>query len=369
MGVEEEYQLIDPATGSLVSCATAVRAGDWTGDLAPELQETTIEIGTPVCTSADAVREDLMRLRFRAGAVSAASGVALLAAGLHPFSRWEGHHRPLVPRYQDIEQRYGRIARDEHIFGMHVHVAVPPELDRLALMNVARHLLPHLLALSASSPFFEGEDTGFDSYRTVLWRRWPNSGVPPRFGAAAEYERYVELLHASGTIADRKNLYWSLRVHPAYPTLEFRVTDVCPRLDDAVAIAALARAIVVGAAEGILVDPGAHPLEQELLRVNEWRVARDGLEAELVDTLGGHDHFPVRDAIRRLLDRLAPVAERLGDSGWFADVERILASGNAAQRLRARYARTGDMRQVVEWLAAESLSGTGLDRKARKEPA
>lgn len=367
LGVEEEYQLVDPATGGLRSVASEVRAGDWTGDLAPELQETTVEIGTRICSTPGEVQEELARLRFRAATVSAAGNAALVAAGLHPFSRWEGHRRPDADRYREIERRYGRIATDEHIFGMHVHVAVPPGIERLHVVNVARHLLPHLLALSASSPFFEGGDTGFASFRTILWRRWPNSGIPPRFRTDADYERFVDALQASGLIMDRKNLYWSLRIHPAYPTVEFRVTDVCPSLADAVAIAALARTIVVAVAEGVLEDRTTRRLasgtEQELLRTNEWRVAREGLDAEIIDALDGGTHFPLRDALRRLLDRLLPIAESTGDVACYPAIEQILERGNAAARMRSIVAQGGTLGDVVDWLRRESVAGTGVDRR------
>jgi carboxylate-amine ligase len=368
IGVEEEYQLVDPETGALRSSATALRDDDWTGELVAELQETTIEIGTPVCGSAAEAETHLARLRLQAATVAAAHGLAIVAAGLHPFSAWEGHERPPLERYRAIEARYGRIARDEHIFGMHVHVAVPADSDRLQLMNVLRHYLPHLLALSASSSFFEGADTGFASYRTIMWRRWPNSGIPPRFTSAAEFERYVQLMLDAGVMADPWNLYWSMRPHPKYPTLEFRVTDVCPDLDDAVAIAALARALVHAAVTGVLTDDATRhmpaTLEHELVRINEWRVARDGLDGRLIDSRTGAGHRAVRDAIRALLDRVSRSAAELGDTAALAHIERILERGNAAERMRVRHRDGAGLRELVQWLAAESLIGTGMDRRA-----
>jgi glutamate---cysteine ligase / carboxylate-amine ligase len=367
VGVEEEYQLVDPASGGMRSRATAVREDDWSGELVAELQETTIEIGTPVCGSAAEAVAHLQRLRFQANTAAQAQGLAIVAAGLHPFSRWEGHHRPPLERYQAIEQRYGRIARDEHIFGMHIHVGVPEELDRVGIMNVVRHYLPHLLALSASSPFMEGADTGFASFRTIMWRRWPNSGIPPRFDSESAFRRYVDLLLDSGTMADPWNLYWSLRPHPKYPTIEFRVTDVCPSVRDAAAIAALARALVHAAARGTLaVDPAAEVapvLQQELLRINEWRTARDGLDGRLVDTTSGSGHEDTRDAIRRLLVRVAGSADELGEAAALEHVETILERGSAADRMRRRYAEYGNMEDVVAWLVRETLLGTGLDRR------
>jgi glutamate---cysteine ligase / carboxylate-amine ligase len=367
LGVEEEYQLVDPATGALRSHASELRREDWTGELVAELQETTIEIGTPICSSAEEAASQLERLRFQAGTVAGAHGLAIVAAGLHPFSTWEGHERPALARYRTIEARYGRIARDEHIYGMHVHVAVPDGVERLAIINVLRHYLPHMLALSASSPFFEGADTGFASFRTIMWRRWPNSGIPPRFDSDAAYNDYVAILLDAGVMADPWNLYWSTRPHPEYPTIEFRVTDVCPSLQDAVAIAALARALVHAASTGVLTDDVSDSLspaiEQELIRINEWRAARDGLQARLIDAHTGTSHQPMRTAIRRLVDRVCRSAETLGDGAALAHIETILQRGSAADRMRQRYEETGSLLDLVEWLATESLVGTGIDRR------
>ena len=368
IGVEEEYQLVDPASGALRSRASDLRREDWTGELVAELQETTIEIGTPVCSDMADAAEHLSRLRLQAGTVAASRGLAIVAAGVHPFSNWEGHERPPLERYRAIEARYGRIARDEHIFGMHVHVGVPDDVDRLRLMNTLRHYLPHMLALSASSSFFEGADTGFASYRTILWRRWPNSGIPPRFESDAEFRSYVDIMLEAGVMADPWNLYWSMRPHPKYPTIEFRVMDVCPSLADAAALTSFARALVHAAATGAITDDArgsvSPSLEQELLRVNEWRVARDGLEGRLIDTVTGSGHQPVRDAIRGVLDRISRSAEQLGDLDTLAHIERILERGNAAERMRVIHRGGASLRGLVDWLVTESMVGTGLDRRA-----
>jgi glutamate---cysteine ligase / carboxylate-amine ligase len=368
LGIEEEYQLVDPVTGALRSHATALREGDWTGELLPELQETTIEIGTPICSSAAEAERQLARLRFQANTVAATHGVAIAAAGVHPFSPWQGHTRPALERYRSIEARYGRIALDEHIFGMHVHVAVPTEVDRLAAINTVRRFLPHLLALSASSPYFEGADTGFASFRSILWRRWPNSGIPPRFTDEQEFRGYVDALLSAGVMADPWNLYWSARPHPKYPTIELRVMDVCPNVGDAAAIAGFGRAIIHAVVTGVIEDDGTtHTsaiVEQELLRVNEWRVARDGLRARVIDPRVEGGHEPVTTAVRRLLDRVARSADALGDTAALAGVETILERGNAADRMRRHHSETETLRGVVRWLTEETMVGTGLDRRA-----
>jgi carboxylate-amine ligase len=366
IGIEEEYQVVEPETGAMRSAGTLVRDADWTDSIIPEMQESTIEIGTPVCASAAEARERLRTLRLQTSAVAASEGLAIIAAGLHPFSRWEGHTIPDERRYREIVTRYGRIARDEHIFGMHIHVAIPEDVDRIPIINVLRHALPLLLALSTSSAFFEGEDTSFASFRTIIWRRWPSSGVTPRFRSQEEFDAYVDVLLASRTIRDRGNLYWSMRPHGKYPTIEFRITDVCPNIDDAVAIAAFARALTVAVREGVIRDrPGTVPdvLEQEMLRVNEWRVARDGLDARILNAMNGTEHDTVRVVLRRTLDILEPVAQQLGDSEALAHVQTILERGTAADRMRTIYAQRSRITDVTDWLQAETLLGVGLDRR------
>jgi carboxylate-amine ligase len=367
IGIEEEYQVVDAATGALRSSGSVVRNADWTSNIVPELQESTVEIGTPICASAASARDELSALRMQTATVAASEGLGIIAAGVHPFSRWEGHTRPDKERYRRIEARYGRIARDEHIFGMHIHVAIDPSVDRIPLMNVLRHYLPQMLALSTSSRFFEGEDTGFASFRSIIWRRWPSSGITPRFASSAEFDAYVDTLLASGVIHDRGNLYWSMRPHTKYPTIEFRVTDVCPNIDDAVAIAAYARALVAAIADGCIADTFCarvpQVLEQEILRVNEWRAAQAGLDARVIDVATGSTSDTVRSRILRTLDVIYPFADALGDSEALARVALVLERGTASDHLRRLYAERQSLVDLVEWLQAETLLGVGMDKR------
>ena len=241
LGVEEEYQLVDAVTGELRNRARHVIAGDWSGDIKPEMQENTVEVETPVCVESTCVRDELARLRLQAAVAAEAQGLRVVAAGVHPFSEWHEQEFTEQEVYLNIRSEYRHLAREQNIFGMHVHVGVPEGIDRVALMNVARLYLPLLLALTASSPFHLGRDTGYASYRSLLWRRWPRSGAPPRFEDAAEMELLLRWLMETGCIDAPGRLYWELRPHHRYPTLEFRVCDVTPRLEDVVAAAALAR--------------------------------------------------------------------------------------------------------------------------------
>jgi glutamate---cysteine ligase / carboxylate-amine ligase len=371
VGVEEEYQLVDGVSGDLRSGARAVLAGDWSDDLRKEIQESTVEIGTRVCDSSAGIRGELRRLRAQTSAAAAAEDLAIVAAGLHPFGDWRAHQLTADDRYARMARTYGRIARDEHNFGMHIHVGL--DGDRMPVLDIVRAFIPVVLALSCSSPFYEGADTGFDSYRTVLWRRWPSAGPPPRFGSEAVYRAYVDDLLRAGMIGDERNLYWMIRPHPQYQTLEFRMCDVCPRLEDAVAIAGLARVLVFAAVEGLL-----RPVESArwsgsaadaALADDCWRAARYGLDARLLIGNDSSGYEVARDAAARLLDTLRPAADALGEGAAFDGVAAVLARGNAASRLRAFHAECDDMPAVTRWLVTETLLGTGMDRRAeRREP-
>lgn len=371
VGVEEEYQLVSPSTWALRSRAREVLETDWSEEIRPETQQTMLEVGTDVCASAVGLGGEIRRLRLQAASAAAAEELRIVAAGLHPFSRWQGQAWSAGERYRRILERYGRVLRTEHIFGMHVHVAVPEGVDRARVMTEVREYTPHLLALSASSPFYEGEDTGYASYRAILAGRLPHSGPPPRFASMREYREFIALLLRSGAIEDEGTVYWSVRPHSRYPTVEFRVCDVCPRVEDAVSVAALARALVAAAAEGRLrhderLDGSA---ADALIGSNEWQAARFGLDAVLADPAAEGGRMPVRDAVQRLLDRLHPVAEALGDGASLARLDTLLGRGNAADRMRAMLPYCGDLPSLVEWTAGESLLGTGLDRRSEQREA
>ncbi len=366
IGVEEEYQLVDAGTGALCSRAREVLTTDWSEEIRPELQETTLEIGSRICRSAAALDVELRRLRFQVATTAAVLGLDIAAAGVHPFSRWEVHRLAQEERYRVIAECYGRIARDEHNFGMHIHIGIPARYDRIRLQNVVRHYVPLLIALSASSPYYEGEDTGYASYRMVLWRRWPNAGIPPRLDSEREYRALLELLLTTGAIGDQRNHYWGVRPHAVYPTLEIRVTDVCPRVEDAVALAALVRALIVAIAEGRLREPAADQSDgtlSTLLAVNEWRAMRYGLDGWMVDPAAPEGRRPVRSAVLRLVDEVAPVAEELGDGDMPGAIAALLERGNAADRMRRVHAAYGGLGAVVEWVIGETKLGTGLDRR------
>ncbi len=368
VGIEEEYQLVDSETGELQSRARDVLALDWGKEIQHEIHETMIEVGTRICSSAEEVSQEVRRLRFQVASTAAAEGLRIVAAGLHPFSRWQDQLDTRSERYDALRARYGRVIRTEHIFGMHVHVAVPTHLDRVRLMTAVRRYLPHLLALSASSPIYEREDTLYASYRAILAQRLPYTGAPPGLNSEDEYRSLLDRLFSAGSIEDAWTIYWNIRPHPEYPTLEFRITDVCPRAGDAVTIALLVRALVVAASAGILEDGSdCDASEDALLASNQWHAARFGLDAVFVNVGTGRGHEPARDSIRRLLDRVEPAGSDFGSNGDLREgIETILERGNGADRIRTTATDCKELTDLVDWLAKESLVGTGLDRRGEQ---
>jgi carboxylate-amine ligase len=367
LGVEEEYQLVDATSGALRSHARYVIAGDWADALKAEMQEHTVEVETRVCERTGCARDDLARLRFTAGVAAEAEGTRVLAAGTHPFSAAEGHAFNPDPVYQSLRQTYRRLAESQAIFGMHVHVGLPPEKDRARVCNVVRLHLPVLLALTASSPFFQGRDTGYASYRAILWRRWPRTGAPPRFESDAEFRRTVRWLVDAGRIDGPARIYWDLRPHHRFPTVEVRVTDCTPRLEDAVVAAALARATVAAAAEGVLEDsPLPSALLDTLLSDNLWRASRFATDAVLGDVERAEPGtIALADAALRLAERVEPVARALGDAEELARLPALLERGPAAFAVRERAGAEGPEAATL-WMAEETMVGTGMDRRTRQ---
>jgi carboxylate-amine ligase len=333
------------------------------------MQQHTIEVETGVCVGTHCVRDDLARLRFQAAVAAEAQGLRIVAAGTHPFSPAAGHPFTEQDVYMAIRDEYRELAETQSIFGMHVHVGLPEGVDRVRVANVARLYLPHLLALTASSPFFEGNDTGYCSFRTLLWRRWPRTGAPPRFENTAEFELLLRWLADTQCIDTPGRLYWDLRPHHRYPTIEFRAQDVTPRLEDAIATAALARAVVAGVAEGVLREPELPgSVAQPLLGENAWRASRDGTEAVFVDLFAPEPRtVPARDAVLGLAETLMPLAEALGDRQALESLGDVFERGCAAVRMREVAEELGgDLQRVTGWVADETLLGLGLDRRSEQ---
>ena len=362
LGVEEEYQLIDAETRELVPRSEPVllEAHDAIGaEVQPELYQSQIEIASPVCHTLGEVRAQLVRLRRGVIEAAARAGNRVAAAGTHPFSHWDA--QPITPkeRYRGIAADYQQIARELVIFGCHVHVGLRDTERRVEVMNRTRAWLAPLLALTANSPFWLGSDTGYASFRTELWNRFPIAGPPQLFESRAEYEALVQALVATGSIEDATKIYWDVRLPERVDTVEFRVTDVCMTVDEAVMIAGLVRGLVRTCyAQALCGDPfvAARP---ELLRAAHWRAARYGLEADLID-LQASRGVPARELIESLLTFVRPALE---DDGAWEEVSTLVREtmqrGTGAERQRQAYQRAGRLEDVVDLIVAETAQGTG----------
>ena len=359
IGVEEEYHLVDPATRRSAAESTAVLADRRSERLTVELKQTMLESRTEPRSDLAAVRAEILRSRQAAIRAAADAELVVAAAGTLPTSDWHDAEPTPGRRYDAIGELGGQVAREALVCACHVHVAVADPDRAIEVCNRLRPWLPVLLALSASSPFWRCEDTGFASYRSIVWGRWPVSGLPPTFTSAAHYDHTLEELVATGVIIDPKQAYWDVRPSAKQPTVEFRIADVCTFVDDAVLQAALARALVV-TAEREAVE--GHPVPTPapgILAAARWRAARFGLVDELVD-VGGGGRVAAAKAVRQLVDH---VSSALADAGDLAVVEElvdaVLTRGTGAERQREVYGQTGDLDDVADHVVAET-HGLGL---------
>ena len=342
VGVEEEFQLLDRATGRLVSAADPVLAGaepTAPGELMGELPLSQVETATPVCTTLDEVDRELRRLRAVAQRAAEAQGCWVVGSGTPPAGDWAEQSVSSDPRYAAIAADKAYLVSQQLISGMHVHVGVPsPDLG-ITVLNATRPWLAVLAAITANSPYWLGTDTGFASYRTVHWGRWPVSGPPPAFRDRADYDTTVAELTAVGAVTGPSNVYWDVRPSSKYATVELRVMDTCQTVDDAVLVTALIRAIAATA----LAAPGESPVDPPLplLRAASWRAARFGLGDRLVRP-GTARLAPAGDVVAALVAAVRPALEEAGDAERVDEgLVRLQRLGTGADRQRAAFARGG----------------------------
>jgi carboxylate-amine ligase len=366
LGVEEEFLVVDVETGALVprSHQLLPEARTVLGEeVAPELNLCQIEVGTPVCTTLDEVREHLTRLRTGLHQAGEQLGVAAAATATHPFSWWQHQQVDLSnERYSRMDNTYQIVAREQVICGCHVHVGLGDGDLSVAVMNRVRPWLPVLLALSANSPFWQGIDTGYASYRLQVWQRWPTSGMPPDLGGRREYDELVRELQAIEAVEDATFLYWYVRPSARFPTLEFRVCDVCLDVEHTVAIAGLIRALAATTAEEVVAGRLAVLPKREVMEAAVWRAARYGLEGLLVSPLTWTPQ-PAPVVVDELLDHVSEALEAHGDAETVrAAVQDLVGGGNGATLQRRAFRRRGDGREVVAEVLGRTvppLAGAG----------
>lgn len=357
LGVEEEYQVVHPGTGELTSYIDRLLGKELPAEIKPELHRSVLEVGTEVCRTPAEVRAELVRLRGAVLDLVSESGLEIVAAGTHPFSSWQQQEITPLERYLDIAEDLQDLARQNLIFGMHVHVGIEDREFLMDAMKVARYFIPHVLALSTSSPFWMGRNTGLKSHRSVQFRNFPRTGIPPSLDSRGEYERIVEVLVKSNSIPDASKIWWDVRPHHAFPTLEFRTCDICTRLDEAVCIAAIFQAIVAKLWRMRRDNMSYRVYPVSLIEENKWRAVRYGVQGNLLD-LGQERERPARELIRELVEWF--LDDVLDDLGTRKEVEyafRILDEGTSADRQLRVFENTGSMRKVVQHLARETAAG------------
>jgi glutamate---cysteine ligase / carboxylate-amine ligase len=359
IGVEEEFQIVDPDTWELRSHVSELLAagGPSLGDqIKRELHQSIVEVGTKICADVDELEREVLHIRRELSSSAERVGLRIAAAGTHPFSAWKDQILSPGERYENIVEELQQLARSLLIFGLHIHVAVPDKASTIELLNEARYFLPHLLALSTSSPFWQGRNTGLKSYRTTVFRRFPRSGIPDEFGSWSEYEEYLNTLVELHCIDDGKKVWWDLRPHPLFGTLEFRVCDVPTSPRVTIALAALAQALVVKLYRLRRSNLGFRVYSRAFVEENKWRAARYGIEGKLID-FGKRTEVPMRELTIELLEFVDDVVDELGSRKALEYIHTILVEGTSADRQLQVYRETGDLRAVVRWLVDETRAG------------
>jgi len=360
LGVEEEFQIIDPETRELRSHVQEILDEGkrlLKERVKPEMHQSVMEIGTGICRDVSEVRRDVTELRSEIIGLAARQGMRVASAGTHPFSNWADQLIYPDERYTAIVQEMQLVARANLIFGLHVHVGIADRALAFQIMDEARYFLPHLLALSTSSPFWLGRNTGLKSYRTKVFERFPRTNIPETFESPADFDEYVRILVKTNCIDNGKKIWWDVRPHPFFETLEFRVFDVPMRLDETVALAALTQAICVKLFQLREKNLGFRKYRRALLLENKWRASRYGIQGKLID-FGKEIEVPFADLANEMLEFVDDVVDELGSRKELESIRWILENGSGADRQLAVFHESGeDLRKVVDFICDETAHG------------
>jgi glutamate---cysteine ligase / carboxylate-amine ligase len=359
LGIEEEFQIIDPETRELRSHIQQILEDGkmlLEEHVKPEMHQSVVELNTEVCHDTACAREQLLRLRRELALLAGRDGLEIASAGTHPFSHWMDQLITSDERYATIVKDMQQIARANLIFGLHVHVGIPDREIAIQVMNQARYFLPHIYALSANSPFWIGRDTGLKGYRLKVFERFPRTGIPDAFESLSEYEDFCKLLVKTGCIDNPKKIWWDIRLHPFFDTLEMRVCDAQSRVDDTIAIAALIQAVIAKLYKLLRHNTTFRVYRRRLLDENRWRASRYGIEGKLID-FGREAEVETRTLLNELLEFVSTEVEELGSKREIEHIERIMREGTGADRQLAVFQRTNDMKAVVDQIVAETYEG------------
>ena len=358
IGIEEEFQIVD-GQGQLkshIETLLAAAGGRFGDQLRREMMQSVVEAGTKICADVSEARDEIATLRGSIAALLKPAGLRIASAGTHPFSHWQDQDVTEAERYKILEEELQDVIRELLIFGLHVHVGIPdPEL-RIEVMNEARYFLPHLLAISTSSPFWLTRITGLKSYRQIIWQRFPRTGIPPEFSSYDEYENFVELLVKTKCIDDGRKIWWDLRPHATFPTIEFRVCDAATRVDETLCIAALIQAICAKLLVLRARNQGFRRYAPSLIQENKWRAVRGGMDAKLID-FGKQTEVPMRELAVELLEFVDDVVDALGSRREVEYLQTIIREGTSADRQLRAFAASGHLHAVVDHIAEETIAG------------
>ncbi len=359
LGIEEEYQIIDPRTRALTSYVQEfldqgrVILSD---QIKQELMQSQVEVGSHICHNMTEARAELIRLRRAIHELAAANDLWVVAASTHPFSQWKTQDLSAGERYTKLHEDLGDVARRLLIFGMHVHIGIEDKELLIDVMNDSIYFLPHILALSTSSPFWHGRNTGLKSYRSVVFENLPRSGLPPYFNSWADYRDLIDTLVETRCIDEPTKIWWDVRPHPTFPTLEFRVADICTKVDDALCITGLLVALVGKLMKLRRENLSWRRYRRHLINENKWRAVRFGIDGSMLD-LGKRKEIPMRDLATEMVQWLDDVLDPLGVRAEVEHVFNILDGGTSADRQLAVYKKTQSFEAVIDHLAEETVAG------------
>jgi len=359
LGVEEEYMVLDPETHELKSHEQKiVQEGQRLikEKVKAEMHQAVVEVGTDICKDVDEAFHDVAELRKTISGIAKGLGFAVGAAGTHPFSHWESQLITDHDRYNEIVNELQEAARSNLIFGLHVHIGMETREMANHIANSTRYFLPHIYALSTNSPFWEGRLTGYKSYRTKVFDKFPRTGIPDAFDSIESYENYVKLLVKTKSIDNAKKIWWDLRVHPFFNTVEFRICDVPMTVDETIAIAALFQAVCAKIYKLRMQNLNFIQYSRALINENKWRAGRYGIDGKLID-FGKEEEVSTKILINELLDFVDDVADDLGSRHRLKFVETILEKGTGADRQLAVYNKTKSLVDVAEYIQSQFLCG------------
>jgi len=360
IGIEEEYQTIDPITRDLRSHihAEMIEKGKLLLQerVKAEMHQSVVEVGTRVCANIKDAKKEVVKLRRDMVTLAKENNLRLASAGTHPFADWRVQEIYPDERYHNIVEDMQLVARANLIFGLHVHVGVEDRETAIHLMNHARYFVPHILALSTNSPFWLGMNTGLKSYRCKVFDKFPRTNIPDYFPSWGEYENFINLLIKTRCIDNAKKIWWDIRPHPFFNTLEFRVCDIPMRVDESIALAALIQATVAKLYKLYSANQGFRLYRRALIMENKWRAARYGLNGNLID-FGKQSEVPVRDLIQEYLAFVDDVVDELDSREELNYIHTIMEMGTGADRQIKVFEQSGDLKKVVDFIIEETEVG------------